>query len=497
MSSITDLSKSKYCKGIQCPKILWLDHYKPEEAEDILSETVMENGNLVGDLARSYFGEYSLVDFSYIKSEMTEKTAELIASGAENIAEAAFLCDGLYCAVDILHKNGGGWDIVEVKSSTHLTDIYVEDMAFQYHVLTSCGVNVERVFNMHLNSSYVRHGELDLKGLFTLEDCTDKILAKQPEVVSNIAAVRSYVNAADEPERDIDTYCEKPYECPYKKYCGRHLPEHNVFDLAGMQARTAYKHYHNGIISYEDILANAKAVKLNAKHRRQIEFTLNDLPDEVNKEKVRAFLDTLTYPVYHLDFETYQQPIPQFDGISPYQQIPCQYSLHVEEEDGSLKHKEFLAKEGTDPRRALAEQLVRDIPKGVCSLAFNMSFEKTVIKRLAETFPDLADSLTDIHDNMHDLMIPFKDQDYYSAAMQGSYSIKYVLPALYPDDPELDYHNLDGVHNGSEASAAFADMPNHTPEEIAEMRANLLRYCGLDTYAMVKVLRKLKEAVKD
>lgn len=131
MSLITDLSKSRYCKGFQCPKILWLDHYKPEEAENVLSETVMENGNLVGDLARSYFGEYSLVDFSYDKSEMTAKTQELIDAGAENIAEAAFMTDGLYCAVDILHKNGDGWDIVEVKSSTHLTDIYIEDEELQ------------------------------------------------------------------------------------------------------------------------------------------------------------------------------------------------------------------------------------------------------------------------------------------------------------------------------------------------------------------------------
>ena len=496
MSKITDLSKSRYCKGIQCPKILWLDHYKPEEAEDVLSETVMENGNLVGDLARSYFGEYSLVDFSYDKSEMTAKTQELIGSGAMNIAEAAFMTDGLYCAVDILHKNGDGWDIVEVKSSTHLTDIYVEDMAFQYYVLKSCGVNVKRVINMHLNSFYVRDGELDLKGLFKLEDCTDKALEFYDSVAERVAAIRAYVSVTEEPERELDVYCNKPYECAYKKYCGRHLPEHSVFDLAGIQTRTAYKHYHNGIVSYEELLANAKKIKLNPKHRRQIEATLNNAPDEVDKPKISEFLGTLTYPIYHLDFETYQQPVPEFDGVSPYQQIPFQYSLHIEQEDGTLAHREFLAKEGTDPRRALAEQLVKDIPKGVCSLAYNMSFEKTVIKRLAETFPDLADALMDIHDNMHDLMIPFKEQSYYSAAMQGSYSIKFVLPALYPDDPELDYHNLEGVHNGGEASAAFAEMTSHTPGEIAEIRANLLRYCGLDTYAMVKVLRKLKEACK-
>lgn len=496
MSLITDLSKSRYCKGFQCPKILWLDHYKPEEAENVLSETVMENGNLVGDLARSYFGEYSLVDFSYDKSEMTAKTQELIDAGAENIAEAAFMTDGLYCAVDILHKNGDGWDIVEVKSSTHLTDIYIEDMSFQYYVLKKCGINVKRVINMHLNAFYVRSGELDLKGLFKLEDCTEQAEANYHHIAKTIGAIRNFISVEAEPERDIDTYCEKPYECAYKKYCGRHLPEHSVFDLAGMQSRTKYKHYHNGIVSYEDLLANAKQIKLSPKHRRQMEAILNNAPDEVDKPKINEFLGTLTYPIYHLDFETYQQSVPEFDGISPYQQIPFQYSLHIEQEDGTLEHKEFLAREGTDPRRALAEQLVKDIPKGVCSLAYNMSFEKTVIKRLAETFPDLADALMDIHDNMHDLMIPFKDQSYYSKAMQGSYSIKFVLPALYPHDPELDYHNLEGVHNGGEASAAFAEMTSHTPEEIAEIRQNLLKYCGLDTYAMVKVLRKLKEAVK-
>ena len=124
-----------------------------------------------------------------------------------------------------------------------------------------------------------------------------------------------------------------------------------------------------------------------------------------------------------------------------------------------------------------------------------MSFEKGRLKELAETYPDLAEHLTNISDNMHDLMIPFQKQHYYTEAMQGSYSIKYVLPALCPNDPELDYHNLNEVHNGTEASFAFADMPNHTPEEVAMTRANLLKYCGLDTYAMVKVLAKLREVI--
>lgn len=98
-----------------------------------------------------------------------------------------------------------------------------------------------------------------------------------------------------------------------------------------------------------------------------------------------------------------------------------------------------------------------------------------------------------IHDNIIDLMIPFQQKQYYTKAMQGSYSIKYVLPALFPNDPSLDYHNLEGVHNGAEASAAFAAMGKMSPEELAECRANLLKYCGLDTFAMVRVLEKIQE----
>lgn len=97
-----------------------------------------------------------------------------------------------------------------------------------------------------------------------------------------------------------------------------------------------------------------------------------------------------------------------------------------------------------------------------------------VIKKLAETYPDLAEHLMNIHDNIKDLMVPFQKKNSYSAALQGSYSIKYVLPALCPDDPELDYHNLDGIHNGGEAMTAFADLEHHTPEKIERIRKTSL-----------------------
>lgn len=489
------LSKSKYCRGFQCPKMLWMDKNMPEVGVATTPDSIFENGNMVGDLARSYYGDYVLVDFAEDVTAMVKQTAELLQTNADNIAEASFSIDGLYCAVDILHRDGDGWDIVEVKSSTHVSPIYIEDMAFQNYVLTKCGIKVKKVYNLHLNSEYVRHGDLNLQELFELRDCTEKCKEKFDEVETNIKAMRAFADVAEEPVKDLDVCCQSPYECAYRGYCGKHIPEQSVFNVSRLSAEKKYEYYHQGIVSFEDIL---KAdIDLNERQRLQVETAVKKLPDTVNKKAIREFLNTLSYPIYHLDFETYQQAIPQYEGSSPYSQIPFQYSLHIEYEDGRIEHKEFLAKEGTDPRRALAESLCRDIPRDVCGLAYNKSFERTVISKLAYLFPDLAEHLMSIRENIHDLMVPFSEGHYYSEAMQGSYSIKNVLPALCPGDPELDYHNLEGVHNGAEAAAVFPDLVNRTPEEIAIIREQLLKYCGLDTYAMVKVLGKLREAVKE
>ena len=209
-------------------------------------------------------------------------------------------------------------------------------------------------------------------------------------------------------------------------------------------------------------------------------------------------MSTLSYPLYFLDFETYQQSIPEYDDIAPYMQIPFQYSLHyIENKNGELKHKEFLSEGGIDPRRILAERLVKDIPLNVCIVAYNMSFEKNVIKYLAGLYPDLSSHLMNIHDNIKDLMIPFKNRDYYTKDMHGSYSIKYVLPALFPGDPSLDYHNLEMVHNGSEASNTFNNLDKYSLEELKEVRKNMLKYCELDTYAMVKIYNKLNKIIEE
>lgn len=488
------LGKSNYCRGVQCPKIVWMDDNKPKKAEKDQPENIPASGTRVAGLARRYFGDYVSVNFDSDKEKMVRQTEMLLREGHETIAGAAFFADGLFCTVDILRRTADGYDIVEVKSSTHVSDIYMEDMAFQYYVLNKAKIRVSHVYHMHINSHYVRQGELDLKGLFTIEDFTKQVKEKQESVEKNIRNIRKYAACKTEPEQDIGIYCGEPYPCAYFSHCGRHLPVQSVFDVRGLALQKKYEYYRNGIVSFEDMIREKP--KLSEKQVMQVETAFFHRPDKIEKDRIADFLKTLTYPLYHLDFETYQQAIPQFDGVRPYAQIPFQYSLHIEKGDGSLEHREFLAKEGTDPRRMLAESLVRDIPPDACVLAYNMSFERRVIKDLAEQFADLAGHLLAVREHIHDLMVPFQKQYYYTEDMQGSYSIKYVLPALYPDDPDLDYHNLEGIHHGGEASAAFAELADHTPEEIQKIREHLLKYCGLDTFAMVKVLERLKDVCK-
>jgi hypothetical protein len=190
--------------------------------------------------------------------------------------------------------------------------------------------------------------------------------------------------------------------------------------------------------------------------------------------------------------------VPQYDGAKVYAQITFQYSLHIKPSaTAAYEHCEHLAlNDGKDPRRALAEQLCEDIPKDVCTLAYNKMFERGRILELAALYPDLSDHLTNIAEHIVDLIDPFRAGDYYVPAMGGSFSIKSVLPALFPNDPSLNYNNLKGlVHNGGDAMTIFPQIVHMEPAKAQAARDALLDYCHLDTLAMVKVWEKLKEVI--
>lgn len=501
MDDMIFLSKSKYCAYRQCPKLAWLKRYKPEAQvlnDDALSR--METGSQVGALARGLFGPYTdvtvLQDGRLDLSDMIKNTKSEMEKQTPVICEASFSCDGLYCAVDLLKHEGGGWAIYEVKSSTSVNRaIYMEDVSYQTYVLERCGVKVTGVYLVCLNNQYVYDGCLDLSSLFQIIDVTDLAKTEAGTVEAHIAEARKLMASETEPAIDLSESCEKPGACGFWKYCTMSIPSPSILDLYSMPFKKKLKNYSEGIVSYEDILR--KKPKLNEKQMRQITYALQDAGDYTEPEKIRGFLQQLSYPLYFLDFETVQPAVPQYIGTKPYSQIPFQYSLHyIEYAGGPLLHREFLAEPEEDPRRRLAEQLCTDIPRGACVTAYNKTFECSRIRELADAFPDLAEHLMDIRDNIVDLLTPFQSGWYYNRAMGGSFSIKSVLPALFPNDPALDYHNLEEIHHGGEAMAAFPRMADMSQEDRERTRRNLLKYCELDTYAMVKVWKKLCEVAK-
>lgn len=493
------LSKSKYCGLWQCPKIAWLKKYKPEELtvdESTLSR--MEAGNEVGDLAMGLFGDFVEVTAYHGDkldlNKMIETTREEMNRGTPVICEASFQYNGLYCAVDILKKENGGWAIYEVKSSTHDDKaVYVADVAYQKYVLEHCGVPVSGIYLVCLNGDYVFDGRLDIHRLFKITDVAQAVETEEKNIAANLSAAERLLASEEEPAIDLSVNCKNPYLCGFWPYCSRHIPSPSVFELYRMPFAKKIEYYKKGKITYQDLLFDPGIT--SPKQVRQILYAVSDQGTYVNKESIREFLETLSFPLYFLDFETMQTVIPRFVGTKPYAQIPFQYSLHyIEREGGELKHTEYLAESGTDPRRELAERLCADIPMNVCVTAYNKSFECGRIRELAAAFPDLAEHLLNIEANIRDLLVPFQTGCYYNRAMGGSFSIKSVLPALFPDDPALDYHNLEGVHHGGEAMALFPKIKDMPPEEQEKARHNLLKYCELDTFAMVKVWQALVQA---
>lgn len=499
------LSKSRYTTYCQCEKALWLRQFKPEEQIiDESTEARFEKGNEVGDLAMGLLGPFTEVTSYNVDSDgqkcldlkaMIDKTQQCLADGTENIAEASFSWNGNYCAVDILHKTDGGYAIYEVKSSSNLDhiDTYAKDVAYQKFVLTNCGIKVTGTYLVNINKEYVLDGELDIHDFFCINDIKEAVDNEYPLVGSRIVAALRTLNGC-EPSTGIGKYCHKPYKCAFWDYCTRNvLTKQSVFSLYGIRFDKALEHMRAGRMTLEDM----QEQPLTDMQRLQIECTLRDSA-YIDKEGIRKFLSTLSYPLYFLDFETEQTIIPKYPGTRPNQQVTFQYSLHyIEHEGGELLHKEFLGESGKDPRRALAEQLCNDIPLNVCTTVYNDVFECSRLRELAAAFPDLAPHLLNIEEHIIDLIVPFRAGHYYVPSMEGSFSIKKVLPALFPDDPQLDYHNLSGgVQNGGEAMNIYPKIQFMSPEDQQAARKALLEYCCLDTFAMVKVWEKLLEVSK-
>lgn len=480
------LSKSLFTRGLQCQKSLWLYKFRPElrKKPDASLQARFDTGNEVGILAQELLPGGKALTYENGFTRNIKKTTELINAGVETIYEATFRFDDILVMVDILHKGPNGWEIYEVKSSTETKDIYINDTAIQYHVVRGSGLDINSVFLVHINNQYTRIGELDIRTLFTIDDVTAFTVNRQADIPVQLADMRASLQGS-EPDIDIGPYCDQPYECDFKEYCWQHIPECSIFDINNLRSNRKFALYHGGALHFADIPPD---FKLSEKMQIQVDAELTGR-QYINKAKIREFLETISEPVGFMDFETFQEAVPSFDNQRPYQMIPFQYSLHIYENE-KLTHHEFLGTPGVDPRRKFIKQLIAETEPCTTILVYNQSFEESRLKELSISFPEYTDSVAALAEKLVDLMIPFRQKEYYVKEMCGSHSIKYVLPALVP---ELSYSSL-AIGDGEMAMLAYAQISRmDNMFDISDTRQNLLEYCRLDTLAMVKIWEKLQQ----
>ncbi|MGA9117453.1 MAG: DUF2779 domain-containing protein [Bacteroidota bacterium] len=484
------LSKSRYTQGVICPKALYLQKRHPELQDPIDpgKEATFRVGREVGLVARGLFP--GGVDASPRTpgniGDSVGRTREAMASGAGVIYEAGFLADGLYAAVDILAREGEGWRAFEVKSATEVKDEYYTDVAFQYHVLTKAGLQVRDFSIVHLNKEYVRRGRIDLQGLFSKPSLLGKAQAMQEEVAAKVAELRAVLAADAAPDLPIGPYCDKPYRCGFHGHCWAHIPPDSVFDISKLGDAKKFALYAAGIVRLEDV---TDLTALSERQRQQVTCD-RERREYIDREKVAEFLGALEYPLFFMDFETIAPPIPLYDETRPYQQIPFQFSVHRMETPASKpEHFEFLAEAGPDPRPAVMRELSQVLGTKGSILVYHDSFEKPRLRELARDFPDNAARVEEILLRIVDLETPFAHRHCYSWKMRGSSSIKAVLPALVPG---MSYKEL-AVGGGVQASEAYLELlKNPDAERRKDLRTQLLEYCALDTFGMVKILEVLR-----
>ncbi len=483
------LSKTLFLKGLRCKKLLYLSKYFPELKDEISEKRgeIFQAGNEINLLARKLFPSGKEITFDDINRQISY-TSFLIKEGIKNIFEASFSFNDTFVKTDILHKGEDGWEIYEVKSTSGQKDEHIYDIALQFYVLKNNGLEIKRAYLIHIDTDYIRWGELEIEKLFKKVDLTKEVIEKQGEIEEKISDLKE-VLMGDMPDAEIGNQCFENYDCEFKSLCWKDIPEDSIPAMEIHWLNDRFQIYKRGFLFLDELDPD----EFNGNPKMYIE-AFQKKKVIINRKGIEDFLRSLWYPMAFLDFETFQSAIPPFDGTKPYQQIPFQYSLHIlPSKDGKLEHSFYLAQTGIDPRKELTEKLIKEIPDGSCVIVYSEKFEKRILSELAEFLPEYREKIEEIVRNIRDLMIPFKRKDYYHWKMLGSHSLKRVVSAL---TPELKYEELE-IKNGEMAMGAYNRMSKaNSPEEIEKIRKSLLNYSFLDTFVMVKILEELQKIIK-
>ncbi|HEY3855671.1 MAG TPA: DUF2779 domain-containing protein [Verrucomicrobiae bacterium] len=486
------ISKSKFLWGNQCKKLLWYAYNAKDQIPqaDSGQQAIFDQGHEVGALAKSLYPDGVEVSAGVTDFQQVLRNSQEAAKARRPLFEAGFVYNGGFARVDILNPVGDDeWEIVEVKSAADVKRINLIDLAFQAFVYNGAGLKVRRCCVMHVDRDYVRRGPVDPKKFFKLVDVTKDVSGLSRQIEQQLGEMFDVIGRKGEPEIKIGPHCSDPYPCPLQYKCWASVPAGSVFDLY-YGGKKCWRLFRDGVVKLKDVPDH---VDLTERQAIQRKVALTGQP-HINREVLASFLQRLKYPIGYLDFETFNTAIPLFDGLTPYQQTPFQFSLHrVVAPGAQAEHEAFLAEGRNDPRLEFLTRLRDCIGDAGSVVVYNAKFEKSVLDKLADSFPANASWIKDVKRRFVDLLEPFQTFDFYHPEQHGSASIKAVLPVL----TGRSYDDLD-IHEGVQASleflrVAFGDVPQ---AERREVREQLERYCGQDTEGMVWIVDSLRNLAR-
>ncbi len=485
-----NLSKSRFCAGLQCLRRLWWELQEPDAPElrpDDRLRTIFDRGHVVGELARARFPGGTLIDFEpWQVGEKIAATRAALADGASSVFEASFGAGGVFAAVDVLERRRRGFALVEVKSTSKVKDPHIPDVAVQLYAARAAGIDVRRAELMHLNRACAYP---DLDDLFVREDVTQDAEALLPAIPRQL---RKMLAALDGklPEVESGPQCSNPYECPFVERCQPDLPEHHVSTLYQVRAQKLAAWLEEGRETLHDLPDNAK---LSAVQRRQVLAVKRGRL--VVEDGLADALAAIEAPVAFLDFETVNLPVPVWNGCHPFDATPVQMSCHTLGPRGRADHHAHLAEANGDPRPALAEAVVRACDGTRTVVAYNSKFEDGCLERLASAVPRLARPLRAIRRRLVDLLPIVRDHVYHPG-FGGGFGLKAIAPALVRGAGYADLHVADG-DTASRLLEGLLFAPNAiTPDERAKVRGQLLAYCRRDTELLVRLYERLRETAE-
>lgn len=498
-----NISKSDFLKYLECESHFWYLKNKPEVLTPIeideFTQNLIDQGEVVEEYARKRFPDGKLV----LGRDMVAATQQMLTLGQRTLFQASFAVDGLYARVDILDYNDllGGWDLYEIKSTVAALpgkkkkkNTHMEDATFQKIVLDRCGMKIANVYLVEMNKEYVKEGPLDLEAVFAISEITTEVLNLEQLISTQIGDAKILLQHPAEPKTCGCIRKPRKHHCPAFAYIYPNIPAYGVHDLSriGNKKKLLSQFVYEDIYALEDIRDDHN---LSTIQRNQWHAQVNDIIID-KREEMNATLEELPYPLYFLDYETIAEAIPRFDKSCPHQQVPIQYSIHIQEDKHSdYIHREYLYDMDGCPYESISKKLREDIGDQGTIIVWYKGFECSRTKELAIAVPELADFLLGINERTFDLMELFSKQKYVHKDFRGSASIKAVLPVVCP---ELSYKNL-GIQNGGAATTKFKELItyNYSESDANAIKQDLLAYCKLDTWAMVRIFEEMSKKRAD